>query len=74
VDAGGSLSSGQQLSAVINLALNLLKCDHNESAKVLLRAFSSNLPNDWPRSGLGSPDVSQMQSEWIVLDTGIWLD
>ena len=42
----GSPPHTGQLNAVIKAALDLLECDNTESAKALLRAFSSDLFNE----------------------------
>jgi len=57
------------LNAVIKAALDLLECYNTESAKALLRAFSSNLANDWPKDGQDlaetRPDAGQDPSEVV---------
>ena len=65
---GAPPHSGQgQLNAVINAALDLLECNNTESAKALLRAFSSDLAHTGPNYGLDlvgtMPDVGQNSSE-----------
>ena len=67
---GSPLHPGhQQLNAVINAALDLLECDSPESAKALLRAFSRDVANDWPKDGQDlaeiRPDVGQNSSEVV---------
>ena len=64
---GSPPHSGEwQLNAVIKAALDLLECDNTESAKALLRAFSSDLANDWPKDGRDlaetGPDAGQNSS------------
>ena len=58
-----------QWQAVINAALSLLESDNSESAKALLRAFSSDLANDWPKDGRDlaetRPDVGQKSPEVV---------
>ena len=58
-----------QLNAVIKAALDLLECDNTESARALLRAFSSDLATDWPKDGQDlaetGPDVGQNPSEVV---------
>ena len=58
-----------QLNAVINAALDLLERDNSESAKALLRAFSGDSVNDWPKDGQDlteiRPDVGQNPSEVV---------
>jgi len=51
MDAGTSLPPWEQLSAVINPALDLLEYENIQSAKGLLRTFSSDLAGDGPSSG-----------------------
>ena len=59
----------RQLNAVINAALDLLECDNTESAKALLRAFSGDSANDWPKDGQEmaeiGPDVGRNPSEVV---------
>ncbi len=67
---GSPPHSGQgQLNAVINAALDLLECNNTESAKTLLRAFSGELANGWPRDGHDlaetRPDAGQNSSEVV---------
>ena len=54
---------------MINAALSLLESDNSESAKALLRAFSSDLANDWPKDGQDlaetRPEVGQNSSEVV---------
>ena len=54
------------MSAVIKAALDLLECGNPESAKALLRAFSGDSANDWPKDGQEMaecrPDVGQNPS------------
>ena len=47
----GSPPNPGQLNAVIKAALDLLECNNTESAKALLRAFSGDSANDWPKDG-----------------------
>ena len=53
----------------INAALDLLECDNSESARALLRAFSGESANHWPKDGQDSaetrPDVGQNPSEVV---------
>ena len=57
------------MNAVINAALDLLECDNSESAKALLRAFSSDSANDGPKDDHDMaetrPDVGQNPSEVV---------
>ena len=57
------------MNAVIKASLDLLECDNIESAKALLRAFSGDLANDWPKGGQDMaetrPDVGQNPSEVV---------
>ena len=67
---GSPPHSGQwQLIAVINAAHDLLECDNTESAKALLRAFSSDLAIDWPKDGQdmaeSRPDAGRNPSEVV---------
>ena len=51
---------------MIKAALDLLECGNPESAKALLRAFSGDSANDWPKDGQDMaetrPDVGQNPS------------
>jgi len=57
------------LNVVINAALDLLEGDNTESAKALLRAFSRDLADNWPKDGQDMadirPDVGQNSSEVV---------
>ena len=57
------------MNAVIKAALDLLECDNPESAKALLRAFSGDSANDWPKDGQDlaetRPDVGRNPSEVV---------
>ena len=65
----GSPPHPEQLNAVIKAALDLLECDNTESARALLRAFSSDLATDWPEVGQDMaetrPDAGQNSSEVV---------
>ena len=65
----GSPPHPGQLNAVIKAALDLLECDNSESAKALLRAFSGDSANDWPKDGQDMtetrPDAGQNSSEVV---------
>ena len=65
----GSPPHPRQLNAVIKAALDLLECDNPESAKALLRAFSGDSANDWPKDGQDlaetRPDVGRNPSEVV---------
>ena len=59
----------EQLQAVINAAQTMLDDYKVGSAKALLRAFSSELANDWPSDGHDlaktRPDLGQKSSEVV---------
>ena len=67
----GTRHSGRphQLQAVIDASRALLDIGSHESAKGLLRAFSSDLANGWPGDGRGlaktRPDAGQNPSEVV---------
>ena len=65
----GSPPHPGQLNAVINAALDLLECNNTESARALLRAFSRELANNWPKDDQDmaeiGPDVGQNPSEVV---------
>ena len=54
---------------MIKAALDLLECDNSESAKALLRAFSGDSANDWPKDGQdmaeNRPDVGRNSLEVV---------
>ena len=62
-------SRPNQLQAVIDASRALLDSGGHESAKGLLRAFSSDLANGWPGDGQDlaeiRPDVGQNSSEVV---------